>query len=37
MRNAFINLALPLFIFSEPLKPRKHSNSEFDYEMMGPT
>lgn len=24
MRNAFINLALPLFLFSEPLPPNKH-------------
>lgn len=26
MRNAFINLALPLFLFSEPLPPNQHKD-----------
>ena len=26
MRNAFINLALPLFLFSEPLPPGEHQD-----------
>ena len=26
MRNAFINLALPLFLFSEPLPPNQHQD-----------
>jgi len=37
MRNAFINLALPLFLFSEPLPPGEHGDSEYNVVMMGPT
>jgi len=26
MRNVFVNLALPLFLFSEPLPPSEHQD-----------
>jgi len=36
MRNAFINLALPLFLFSEPLPPNKHQDQEHNVIFFGP-
>lgn len=35
-RNAFINLALPLFLFSEPLPPVKIQSKEYDPIVLGP-
>ena len=37
MRNAFINLALPLFLFSEPLPPNQHQDAEFNVIFQGPS
>ncbi|CAD8178797.1 unnamed protein product [Paramecium octaurelia] len=37
MRNAFINLALPLFLFSEPLPPGEHLDQEYNILLLGPT
>lgn len=36
MRNAFINLALPLFLFSEPLPPNQHQDEENNIIYFGP-
>lgn len=35
-KNAFINTALPLFLFSEPLPPRKTVDKDYDEIMKGP-
>ncbi|KAM3134633.1 hypothetical protein pb186bvf_013275 [Paramecium bursaria] len=37
MRNSFINLALPLFLFSEPLPPGKHEDQANNVIYLGPT
>lgn len=37
MRNGFINLALPLFLFSEPLPPNQHQDSDYNEIYMGPS
>jgi ubiquitin-activating enzyme E1 len=36
MKNAFINLALPLWLFSEPLPADKTKDKDYDPIMMGP-
>ena len=36
MRNVFVNLALPLFLFSEPLPPTKAVDKEYDEILLGP-
>jgi ubiquitin-activating enzyme E1 len=35
-KNAFINLALPLFVFTEPIPPNEVKSSEHDLIMGGP-
>jgi len=35
-RNTFVNLALPLFVWSEPLPPKYVEDKEYDEIMMGP-
>jgi len=35
-RNSFINLALPMIMFSEPLPPLWVEDKEYDEIMMGP-
>ena len=35
-RNAFINLAVSLFVFTEPSPPKKHRDEEFNVIMGGP-
>jgi ubiquitin-activating enzyme E1 len=35
-RNAFCNLAIPLWLFSEPLPPIKMKDKEYDEVLMGP-
>ena len=35
-RNCFINLALPLFVFSEPMPPIKTNTKEYDRILQGP-
>lgn len=35
-KNSFINLALPLFVFSEPDEPKKNKSKEFDPILCGP-
>lgn len=35
-RNAFANLALPLWLFSEPMPPIKNTDKEYDPIAMGP-
>lgn len=35
-RNAFCNLAIPLWIFSEPSPPIKNTDKDYDPIMMGP-
>lgn len=36
MRNVFVNLALPLFLFSEPLPPNKAVDKDYDPILLGP-
>lgn len=36
MRNSFMNLALPLFLFSEPLPPIEATDKDYDEVLMGP-
>jgi len=36
MRNVFVNLALPLFLFSEPLPPTKAVDKDYDPVLLGP-
>jgi ubiquitin-activating enzyme E1 len=36
MRNAFVNLALPLFLLSEPLPPNEHQDQENSIIYFGP-
>ena len=36
MRNSYVNLALPLFVFSEPMPPKYTEDCENDPIMMGP-
>lgn len=36
MRNSFMNLALPLFLFSEPLPPIEAKDKDYDEVLMGP-
>jgi len=36
MRNSFMNLALPLWLFSEPLPPIQAQDKEYDEVLMGP-
>ena len=36
MKNAFINLALPLWLFSEPLPANQTKDKDYDPIMMGP-
>ena len=36
MRNLFVNLALPLFLFSEPLPPNKAIDKDYDPILLGP-
>jgi len=35
-RNSFVNLALPLYLLSEPYPPKYKEDSEYDVIMMGP-
>lgn len=35
-RNSFVNLALPLWLFSEPIPPLYVEDKEYDPIMMGP-
>ena len=35
-KNSFINLALPLFLFSEPDEVKRNKSKEFDPIMCGP-
>lgn len=35
-KNSFINLALPLFVFTEPDCPKKNASKDYDPIMMGP-
>merc|ERR1711976_832649 len=35
-RNSFVNLALPLYLFSEPYPPKYKTDSDYDEIMMGP-
>lgn len=35
-RNAFCNLAIPMWVFSEPLPPIKNKDKEYDEILMGP-
>lgn len=35
-KNSFINLALPLFVFTEPDEPKKNNSKDYDPIMMGP-
>jgi ubiquitin-activating enzyme E1 len=35
-RNAFCNLAIPMWVFSEPLPPIKNADKDYDPIMMGP-
>eukprot|EP00331_Platyophrya_macrostoma_P026910 CAMPEP_0176448834 /NCGR_PEP_ID=MMETSP0127-20121128/26065_1 /TAXON_ID=938130 /ORGANISM="Platyophrya macrostoma, Strain WH" /LENGTH=1012 /DNA_ID=CAMNT_0017835951 /DNA_START=78 /DNA_END=3116 /DNA_ORIENTATION=+ len=35
-RNSFANLAIPLWLFSEPLPPNKKKDKEYDEVLMGP-
>ena len=35
MKNSFMNLALPLWLFSEPLPPLQNKDKEYDPIMMG--
>ena len=36
MRNTFLNLEVPLFVFSEPAEPKKTTDKEYDPLFMGP-
>ena len=35
-KNSFMNLALPLYVFSDPLPPIVHEDKEYDEAMLGP-
>jgi ubiquitin-activating enzyme E1 len=35
-KNSFINLALPMFVFSEPDEPKKNTSKDYDPTMLGP-
>jgi len=35
-RNAFCNLAVPIWVFSEPLPPIKNKDNEYDEVLLGP-
>ncbi|KAL4459504.1 hypothetical protein ABPG74_018117 [Tetrahymena malaccensis] len=36
MRNSFMNLALPLWVFCDPVEPFKNNDTEYDLEYLGP-
>lgn len=36
MKNGFMNLALPLWLFSEPMPPIKAKDKDYDEVVMGP-
>ena len=36
MRNLFVNLALPILLFSEPIPPAKNVDKEYDDILLGP-
>lgn len=35
-KNSFMSLALPLWVFSDPLPPIVHEDKEYDEVMLGP-
>ncbi|EAS04669.2 ubiquitin-activating enzyme E1 (macronuclear) [Tetrahymena thermophila SB210] len=36
IKNSFMNLALPMWLFSEPLPPMKHKDKDYDEILLGP-
>lgn len=36
MKNSFMNLAIPLWLFSEPLPPIQNKDKDYDPILMGP-